>query len=171
MSGGNGTLVKAERRSVMGELAERYSMDPAKLLDTIKATCIKGNATNEQTQAFMIVAKHYDLDPFLKEIYAFPDKGGGIVPIVSIDGWAKLAKRGGMKKATFRLDGEGENLSCTAIVETTDGREIEVTEYLAECKRGTPTWQSHKRRMLRHRAYIQACRYLFGLAGIYDEDE
>jgi hypothetical protein len=28
-----------------------------------------------------------------------------------------------------------------------------------------------ERRMLRHKSYIQAARYAFGLSGIYDEDE
>ena len=31
------------------------------------------------------------LNPFTKEIYAFPDsKSGGIVPMVSIDGWCRI---------------------------------------------------------------------------------
>jgi hypothetical protein len=79
MSNGNGNggtaLVPVQRRTVMGELSERYSMDAGKLLETIKATCIKGNATNEQVQAFCIVANRYGLDPFLKEIHAFAGTG------------------------------------------------------------------------------------------------
>ena len=32
-------------------------------------------------------------------------------------------------------------------------------------------WQSHTKRMLRHKALIQGARIAFGFAGIYDEDE
>jgi len=32
-------------------------------------------------------------------------------------------------------------------------------------------WQSHTKRMLRHKTVIQGARLAFGFAGIYDEDE
>ncbi|EKJ46221.1 phage recombination protein Bet, partial [Escherichia coli EC1869] len=32
-------------------------------------------------------------------------------------------------------------------------------------------WQSHPKRMLRHKAMIQCARLAFGFAGIYDKDE
>src|SRR3546814_16074139 len=47
----------------------------------------------------------------------------------------------------------------------------EVTEFMSECKRGTQPWQSHPRRMLRHKATIQCARLAFGFGGIYDQDE
>jgi hypothetical protein len=42
---------------------------------------------------------------------------------------------------------------------------------MAECKRDTDTWKKWPARMLRHKAAIQAARYAFGFAGIYDLDE
>lgn len=42
---------------------------------------------------------------------------------------------------------------------TREGREI------------TGPWQSHPKRMLRHKAMIQCARLAFGFAGIYDKDE
>src|SRR3546814_18172510 len=42
---------------------------------------------------------------------------------------------------------------------------------MSECKRGTQPWQSHPRRMLRHKATIQCARLAFGFGGIYDQDE
>jgi hypothetical protein len=47
---------------------------------------------------------------------------------------------------------------------------VTVTEYLSECKRTTEPWKM-EHRMLRHKALIQAARYAFGFAGVYDEDE
>jgi hypothetical protein len=163
----------ARRPTVMGSLAERYQMDPVKLLDTLRATCIKGNATNEQVQAFCIVAQKYGLDPFLKEIHAFAAQGGGIVPIVGIDGWSKIANSTGrMNGVSFAFDGSGPDMSCTCTIYVKDReRPTEITEYLSECKRNTPPWNQYPRRMLRHRAFIQCVRLAFGLGGIYDEDE
>jgi hypothetical protein len=45
-----------------------------------------------------------------------------------------------------------------------------VTEFLAECKRGTEPWKNMPRRMLRHKALIQCARVAFGFA-LYDDDE
>jgi len=42
---------------------------------------------------------------------------------------------------------------------------------MAECRRGTGPWQSHPKRMLRHKAMIQCARLAFGYGGIYDQDE
>ena len=43
-------------------------------------------------------------------------------------------------------------------------------QYMDECKRNTDPWQSHPRRMLRHKATIQAARMAFGFA-LKDPDE
>ncbi len=171
-NGGTG-LATVQRKTVMGELSERYSMDPGKLLETIRATCIKGNATNEQVQAFLIVANRYGLDPFLKEIHAFAGQGGGIVPIVGIDGWSKIANStGNFDGCEFSFEGTGDDLACTCTIYV-KGRThaTRLTEYLKECKRNTPPWNQYTRRMLRHKAFMQCVRVAFGLGGIHDEDE
>jgi hypothetical protein len=46
-----------------------------------------------------------------------------------------------------------------------------VREYLKECYRDVGPWNSHPRRMLRHKAFIQCARMAFGFGGIYDPDE
>ena len=51
------------------------------------------------------------------------------------------------------------------------GRAVAITEYYAECSRGTEPWQKWPVRMLRHKALIQCARVAFGFSGIYDEDE
>jgi hypothetical protein len=119
--------------------------------------------------ALLIVANQYGLNPWTKEIYAFPDKNNGIVPVVGVDGWARIINGNpafdGME---FREDAE----SCTCIIYRKDrAHPVAVTEYMAECNRKTGPWQSHPRRMLRHKATIQCARMAFGFAGIYDQDE
>lgn len=152
-------------------LAKQFNIqgDPQELVQTLKATAFKGNATDAQFNALMIVSTQYGLNPFTKEIYAFPDKNNGITPVVGVDGWARIINShpqfDGME---FAADAE----SCTCKIYRKDrNHPTTVTEYLEECRRNTQPWNSHPRRMLRHKAMIQAARLAFGFGGIYDEDE
>jgi hypothetical protein len=120
------------------------------------------------------VAKQYNLNPILKEIYAFPAKGGGIMPIVSIDGWLNIINShpqfDGMEFHDVIENGELVSVTCR-MYRKDRTHPTEVTEYLNECKQGTDPWKKWPARMLRHKATIQAARYAFGFSGIYDEDE
>jgi phage recombination protein Bet len=161
---------KTPRASILSKMAARFSVEPNKLLDTLKATAFKGQVSNEQMISLLIVADQYGLNPFTKEIYAFPDKGG-VTPVVGVDGWARIVNEhpqfDGMS-FSFADDGS----ACTCTIHRKDrSHPISVTEYMSECKRGTQPWQSHPRRMLRHKAMVQAARLAFGFAGIHDEDE
>lgn len=155
-------------------MAEKYSLKAEEFAKTVRATCGLSTATPEQFAAFLIVAKTYDLNPLTKEIYAFPGKGGGIVPIVSIDGWVNLVnsnKNCDGFEFEMEHDDAGELVACTCKMYRKDRTyPVTVTEYLIECSRPTDPWKM-KHRMLRHKAMIQAARYAFGFAGIYDEDE
>jgi len=79
------------RRSLLTTLANRYELEPKKLLETLKATVFENRATEAEMIAFLTVAKNYDLDPFRNEIYAFRKQGGGIQPLVGIDGWLSVS--------------------------------------------------------------------------------
>ncbi len=168
------TKTEAPRQSLIATMAAKFNMEPKAFEATVRATVMPANHTNEQFAALMMVAKEYDLNPLLKEIYAFPAKGGGIVPIVSIDGWVNLVNSHPACDG-FEFDFEhmedGTLISCTCRMYRKDrGRPVTVTEYLNECIRSTEPWKM-KHRMLRHKAMIQAARYAFGFSGIYDEDE
>lgn len=156
--------------SLLAKMASRYSVEPSKMLATLKATAFKGDVSNEQLMALLIVADQYHLNPWTKEIYAFPDKGG-IVPVIGVDGWSRIInEHPQFDGVTFDYDAQ-EN-SCTCVIYRKDRQHpIEVTEYLSECKRETQPWKSHPRRMLRHKALVQAARLAFGFAGVYDPDE
>lgn len=140
------------------------------LVATLKATAFKGPATDAQLAALLFVASQYGLNPFTKEIYAFPDSRNGIVPVVGVDGWSRIINSNpqfdGMD---FEFDAEG----CTCVIYRKDrSHPVRVTEFMAECKReGVGPWKSHPRRMLRHKAMIQAARLAFGYVGIFDQDE
>ena len=154
--------------SLASRMADRFGVDPSEMMATLKATAFKGQVSDAQMQALMIVADQYGLNPWTKEIYAFPDKGG-IVPVVGVDGWSRIINENSQFDG---MDFEQDAESCTCIIYRKDrGHPIKVTEWLSECKRDTQPWKSHPKRMLRHKAMIQCARLAFGYTGIYDEDE
>lgn len=157
-------------KGALAAMAARIGSDPQELLTTLQHGVFK-DAKPAEFQALVITAQEYQLNPILKELYAFPAKGGGIVPIVSIDGWLKIINRQpNLNGLSVEMSGDGTSATCTIHVK---GREhpVVVTEYLDECKRPTDPWKTMPRRMLRHKAIIQAGRVAFGIGGIFDEDE
>jgi len=119
--------------------------------------------------ALLIVANQYGLNPWSREIYAFPDKNNGIVPVVGVDGWSRIINT---HPQFDGMDFKQDDESCTCIIYRKDrNHPISCTEYLSECKRNTGPWQSHPKRMLRHKALVQCARLAFGYTGIFDQDE
>lgn len=167
--------VAAPKASLIVTMAAQYGMDPRAFEATIRATVMPSGATNEQMAAFLLVANTYGLNPVTKEIYAFPSAGGGVTPVVGVDGWINLAQRRpefDNMEFEFHDDDQGRPVSCTCRLYRQDRtRPMVVTEYMSECARQTAPWKSHPRRMLRHKAAIQAIRYAFGFSGIKDEDD
>ncbi|MET3590519.1 hypothetical protein ABID23_001635 [Bartonella silvatica] len=161
--------------SSLTTMASKYGFSHDQFRKTIIKTCINHNFSDEEFAAFISVANTYGLNPLTKEIYALPKRGGGIIPVVSIDGWIKIIKSNpqfdGM---TFQdqLDKDGNLIAIKCAIRLKGIKDpIEVTEYLNECKQKSDTWQKYPARMLRHKATIQCARYAFGLSGIYEEDE
>lgn len=169
----NDVVLAPERQSLIAQFASRMGLDPDKMLPTLKATVFKTDKpiTNEQMAALLIVAEQYHLNPFTRELFAFPDNKGGIVPFVSVDGWARIVnEHPQFDGAEFHYDKDEGAMTC--VMHRKDrAHPTVVTEYMSECKRNTAPWNSHPRRMLRHKALIQCARIAFGFAGLYDEDE
>ena len=158
--------------TLTNKLAEKFQLgsDGSDLMATLKATAFKGQVSDAQMTALLIVADQYGLNPWTKEIYAFPDSRNGIVPVVGVDGWARIINSNDkFDGVEFKQDSE----SCTCIMYRKDrNHPTQVTEYMSECKRkGVGPWESHPLRMLRHKALIQCARLAFGFVGIFDQDE
>lgn len=154
----------------VSKLAEQFGIPESdELITVLKATAFKGQVSDAQMSALLIVAQQYGLNPWTKEIYAFPDQNNGIVPVVGVDGWSRIIN------SHPQFDGmnfEQNEDSCTCIIHRKDRTHpVRVTEYLSECKRPVKPWQSHPKRMLRHKALIQCARLAFGYVGIFDLDE
>lgn len=161
-------------------LAKNLSMSDSaeSLYHTLKQTVFK-DASDDQLAALLVVANQYKLNPFTKEIFAFPDKNNGIIPVVSVDGWARIINENPLCDG---IEFEYTQDSCTCKIYRKDrSHPTVVTEFMDECYRppiktkngyeiNTP-WQTHPKRMLRHKALIQCARVAFGFGGIYDKDE
>lgn len=164
--------------------SDRYLISSSMVVRVMMNTAFKPKKdeppiTMSQMLMLMTVAKLYGLNPFTREIYAFP-KDGGIVPIVGVDGWVRIIReRPELNGFKFK---NGPLLEVESPVKPFEWIECEmfrkdnehptlVTEYYSECYRPTNPWKEMPKRMLRHKSLIQAARYTFGFAGIYDEDE
>lgn len=159
--------------TAMGALAQTYGLASEQNAAHVLTKTIfpSGKGTREEIIAFATVCNQYELNPFTKEIYAFPAKGGGIVPIVSVDGWLKLANRhpqfDGME---CKVSGDGQ--TCTVTIWRKDrAHAFSWTEYLEEARRQTEPWKQMPRRMLANRTMCQAIRRAFSISGVYEPDE
>lgn len=155
-------------------LAQKFGMgeNGEELVAVLKATAFKGPASDAQLTALMIVASQYGLNPWTKEIYAFPDSQNGIVPVVGVDGWSRIINENKQFDGIeFKISADGEECTCT-IYRKDRSHPTSVTEYFSECRRdNAKPWKTHPRRMLRHKAMIQCARLAFGYVGIFDQDE
>lgn len=176
-------VVATEKKSLVRKFADKFSIEAGTLMETLKKTAFKSTTeiTTEQMAALLVVADQYGLNPFTREIYAFPDKGG-IVPVVGVDGWMRIANENpffdGLEFAySSEMRRPDPNApECHAWIEVALYRKdrsqpIKIREYLDECFKPTTPWKSHPKRMLRHKALVQCLRVGFGFSGIYDQDE
>lgn len=178
----------------INELATRFDLPQSEeLYNVLKATAFKGDVSDAQLSALLIVANQYKLNPWTKEIYAFPDKKNGIIPVVSIDGWARIINsNSAFDGMTFNFSDEmvtmeGANSPAPAWTECVIHRKDRahptvIREYLDEVYKApfkpkdggyvvAGPWQTHPKRFSRHKAMIQCARMAFGFGGIYDDDE
>lgn len=160
------------------QYAEDNGLTPAAMYHTLARTIFPSEkqATPEHVQALLIVAREHGLNPFTKEIYAFPAKSGGIVPIVSVDGWMKLVNQRpeceGIEIDVAMADDGKTPISATCRIYRRGWKvPVEITEYVHEVRRNTEPWRNQPVRMIRHRALIQAARVAFGFGGLYEADE
>lgn len=163
------------QRNALSALTEQLGMTDYEELYGILKNTIMPKATNEEMAAFALVCSSYKLNPLTREVYAFPTKTGGIMPMIGIDGWLKIAHQhadyAGMNWVDGS-DGDGDRwCECTVFLKSTPDHPVTIREYLSECKQNTPVWAQRPKRMLRHRATIQAIRYALGISGVSDSDD
>jgi phage recombination protein Bet len=156
--------------TLTNKLASKLELgEGAELIEALKATAFRGQVSDAQMMALMAVANQYGLNPWTREIYAFPDKHNGIVPVVGVDGWSRIINNHPQFDGIEFAQTDSE---CTCRIYRKDrAHPTTVTEYMAECYRETGPWKSHPKRMLRHKAMIQCARIAMGYIGIFEPDE
>ena len=91
-------MTTVEKSPLFQNFADQYQMTASAMVTTLINTVFPHGDRDQkptwsQLAMFMSVANQYRLNPFTRQIYAFPDKNGGVVPIVPIDGWVSLIQR------------------------------------------------------------------------------
>ena len=182
-------------RSLIREMADKYYVAPEKFMDTLKSTAFKQKPgeeiTNEQMMALLVISNEYNLNPFLKQIYAFPDKHKGIIPIVGVDGYIRIVNEHGqadgweyrMSENLVDIDkhamGIPEWIECVMYRKDREHPTV-ARVYAVEAYRAPFTknnyeikgpWQQYPRLMMENRAFIRGARFAFGFTGIYSEDD
>ncbi len=176
-------IATVQQPSVLADFAKSRGMRADQVKTLLVNTCFKTDTkiTDEQLQALIIICNHYNLDPLLKQIYAFPHKGA-IIPVVGVDGWIKIVNNqdtfsGFEYRESPNVIKIGSSLSCPEWIECTIHHEDRMIPsrrkaYLRESyKDSSPAWKTHTISMLENRAYIKCARFAFGISGIYDEDD
>jgi hypothetical protein len=166
-------------------IASRFGVDADKMLDTLKSTAFrqrpaKGDrpatvVTNEHMMMLLVIAEQYHLNPFVKEIYAFPQEGG-IVPIIGYDGWLRLMNEHPMhdycEDHYAPTDTPQEDWYHEVEIKRKDrSRPVITRKYLKEYYRDTDPWNDMPRHMIELKTTIQCIRKAYGFAGVYDPDE
>lgn len=166
-----------QTRNALTALTEQLNLvNTGELYGIIRNTIMPNGATDEELAAFCMVAATYKLNPLVKEIHAFRTKQGGIMPMIGIDGWLKLLMSNedydGMEHV-YSTQADGEVwVECRIYSKARPKHPTVAREFLSENEiKTSPVWQQRPRRMLKHRATIQAIRYFAGICGFIDMDE
>ena len=163
-----GTEVATRSTGLTARMAMKFGIEPTTFLTTLKQTAFRQRGkngqpavevSNEQMAMLLHIAEKYDLDPFMKQLYAFPSEGG-ITPIVPIDGWLAMINRHpqleSMEIEIPEPGTEADDYWTTCIIKRKDrAKPTKITEWLKECYRKTDPWDEMPKRMLRWKAIIQ----------------
>ena len=180
---------------LVARFAERYGFGEDELLNTLAQTAFRQQngsvPTREQLLSLLSVADSYDLNPFIRQIYGLSDRRGGVLPVISVDGWTRVMnsypQSDGMEfiypdeLVQFDEDMKPCHPWMDCVIYRKDRQHtIRVREYLDELyrpavikngKKFPGPWQTCPKRMLRHKCQIQAIRIAYGLSGLFEPDE
>lgn len=162
------------KMSALESMALRLNVSTTSLQETLMQTAFKG-CSKAEFVALVIVSNTYDLNPLLRQIYAFPKKGGGIQAIVGYDGWIKIANDhpqfDGIEFEHIE-DSAGNLKAVEGILYRKDrGHPTKKLVYLKEFKRNTEPWNNSPHHMLDVRCFCQTVRLGLGIPlGIEGED-
>lgn len=150
----------------------------------------KNPVTNSDIVSFITYCREYNLNPLTRQIFGFM-QAGKLTPVISVDGWAKIANDapnyngynftfGEMKERTltFRNYGKTEAvkrlvadyIKCDIFLKNRE-HPVTVITFFDEAYQQTPVWAQQPMQMLQNRAFARAVRKAFGVAFAYTADE
>lgn len=167
------------------QLATFLGIEKGMMLETLKAQCFKGKTPDQvsdaQLAAFVSTANVLQVNPLVPGmLYAYPERNGGITPILGPDGVFKkldeMISTGKLKgyKCDVKMGADGKPESATAVIHRGEGQTpAEYTAYFSEwCVTSNVAWTQRPRHMLWVRAIKQAARQVIhGLPMDSDEYE
>lgn len=153
------------------QLAAFLGIEKGMMIDTLKAQCFKGKhpdeVTDTQLAAFVSTANVLQVNPLVPGmLYAYPEKNGGITPILGPDG---VFKKLDEMIASGKLQGYECEVECEAggkpikahatIYRSGDAKPAKYTAWFSEWTvDSNPNWRSRPRHMIWVRAIKQAAR-------------
>ena len=199
-----------KKDSLFERFAGRYMFSsPEEMKTILKATAFRQKGkkdkdgvrkpvdiTDAQLYALLIIADEHGLNPFTKEIYAYPD-GDAIVPVVGVDGWTRLVNQhsdmDGMEfvESTQIVHYQDDKAKpCPAWIECVIYRKsrnhptrikVHLDEFYKAPFTGfnssnqpyiiEGTWQKYTKHMLLVKAIVHCSRFAFGFVGFHDPDD
>ena len=174
--------------TLVGRMASSLNVDAKKLWATLQTSCFRpgkdGAAfSQEQVMLVLIIAEQLGLNPLKREIYAFRNPDGSVVPLLSIDGWKQIMLRNknfngfriDYSDTTVELQGAlnpvPEWAECTIYVKDRDYPTTERVYAREVYMPRSPVWQKSPATMLHHRALIRAIRFTFPVSGVGEAEE
>lgn len=190
----NNNQTQTNQPSVLQRFADKYGITKDAIFEALVSVVFRGGNDNRQiTQdelcAFLHVCEHYDLNPFLKEIYPALSPTRGLLPVMGIDGWLKQMNKhpafdgvevqysdetitvSKNEKGKIYNTATGPKFCRVKIFRKDTSHPVTVEEYLQENFMPTREWVTRPSRMLRHKALIQGIRIAFGVCGVFDNEE
>lgn len=153
------------------QLASFLGIEKSMMLETLKAQCFKGKSpdqvTDAQLAAFVSTANVLQVNPLVPGmLYAYPERNGGITPILGPDGTFKkldeMVSSGKLMgfECDVTMGADGKPESATAIIyRVGEQKPAKYTAYYSEWSvTSNPNWQARPRHMLWVRAIKQAAR-------------
>lgn len=151
-------------------LSQALAISKEHMILTIKAQCFKGThpdrVSDTQLAAYIqvsqaLMAEAPKFNPLLPGfLYAYPDKGGGITPIIGPDGiFALLASNPEIEGWSTKFETFDGDVASVATIKHKRLGEISKTCFLKEWKvSSNPNWESRPKHMLEIRALKHAAR-------------
>ena len=201
-----------KKESLFERFAGKYMFSsPEEMKKILKATAFRQKSkknkdgslkpmvdiSDAQLYSLLIIADEHGLNPFTKEIYAYPD-GDAIVPVVGVDGWTRLvnqhADMDGMEfvESPHIFHYENDKAKpCPSWIECVIYRKsrnhptrikvhldefyrppfIGVNNSTSEPYIIEGTWQKYTKHMLLVKAIVHCSRFAFGFVGFHDPDD